>query len=1019
MIWSFGKKMSLWPRAGVRYRKGMSHKIRDFIGIVHNRLKPICNILFPNFIVVHYTYIITVTLITSVLLYPIHNQSYIDILFTSAGAATQGGLNTVATNNLTLYQQIMIYIMCCLATPIFIHGSLAFIRLYWFERYFDNIKYTSKQDFLRRRTMTLQSLKTRPQTINQETLVRENNNYQKQFPSLDKLSKDPNNRSSSNISTSDNILNDSQLEKCRKKDIDTFKHRPEKDIPLELMLKSIGMLQRQRDNSINKKMNKDTLETNDSTVTLDSSTNGNKKINDSLIYVVLPPNEQCSSSNSIIIDNHSSNNNLSNNKTSISKPAFTNYVMNKPFSSTLIQDLYRDSTSYSDISSNLITSNSSTSLSTTYDSNIRSYEVGSSNTKNVHDYTQGKPNELQFKLIKPSRRRNQYSNDEKKKQNRRNKRLKRLTNILSMSPSLRMDYIKTKKIISSTSNIDPLDKTSLRQRHNINQFSTKKHGDNHFGTTRVLDQNMDRTGVDNNSELNEIENSDKQIIDEEINFPRSNTLMSANYVSWEPSYGRNSVFIGLTKEQRNELGGVEYRAIKLLCIILLIYYIGWHICSVVMLIPWISLKKYYKNLLDSEHINPIWWAIFTSMSSYCDLGLTLTNDSMMSFQNAIYVLIILMWFIIIGNTGFPILLRFTIWVLYKISSDFSSSRESLGFLLDHPRRCFTLLFPSAATWWLFLTLVALNFTDWILFIVLDLNSPPISEMPKGIGVLAGLFQAVCTRTAGFNVVDIAALHPSIQVSYMLMMYVSVLPLAISIRRTNVYEEQSLGIYGSITNLEDLDEIGNGSSNSDVSTTTNKSSNSVANSMDNESNKENKSRQEKRKQKPLTTRSFIGAHLRRQLSFDLWYLFLGLFIVCVCESGKIQNPDMPALNVFSILFEIVSAYGTVGLSLGYPGTTTSLSAQFSTISKLVIIAMLVRGRNRGLPYSLDRAIILPTEKLRQIEKIEDKRSKHHKHTFDRSTNSHGDAMNSYIRREYYQMKRNFQKVKRATSMAQAD
>ncbi len=42
--------------------------------------------------------------------------------------------------------------------------------------------------------------------------------------------------------------------------------------------------------------------------------------------------------------------------------------------------------------------------------------------------------------------------------------------------------------------------------------------------------------------------------------------------------------------------------------------------------------------------------------------------------------------------------------------------------------------------------------------------------------------------------NLELLHPAILVSYLIMMYISVYPLAISIRRTNVYEEQSLGIY---------------------------------------------------------------------------------------------------------------------------------------------------------------------------------------------------------------------------------
>lgn len=42
--------------------------------------------------------------------------------------------------------------------------------------------------------------------------------------------------------------------------------------------------------------------------------------------------------------------------------------------------------------------------------------------------------------------------------------------------------------------------------------------------------------------------------------------------------------------------------------------------------------------------------------------------------------------------------------------------------------------------------------------------------------------------------NLQLLHPALLVSYMIMMYISIFPLAISIRNTNVYEEKSLGIY---------------------------------------------------------------------------------------------------------------------------------------------------------------------------------------------------------------------------------
>ncbi|KAL8674857.1 MAG: hypothetical protein Q9168_000743 [Polycauliona sp. 1 TL-2023] len=40
------------------------------------------------------------------------------------------------------------------------------------------------------------------------------------------------------------------------------------------------------------------------------------------------------------------------------------------------------------------------------------------------------------------------------------------------------------------------------------------------------------------------------------------------YLSWQPTIGRNSAFVNLTEEQREELGGIEYRSLKTLAIVL-------------------------------------------------------------------------------------------------------------------------------------------------------------------------------------------------------------------------------------------------------------------------------------------------------------------------------------------------------------------------------------------------------------------------------------------------------------------
>lgn len=37
-------------------------------------------------------------------------------------------------------------------------------------------------------------------------------------------------------------------------------------------------------------------------------------------------------------------------------------------------------------------------------------------------------------------------------------------------------------------------------------------------------------------------------------------------------------------------------------------------------------------------------------------------------------------------------------------------------------------------------------------------------------------------------------------------------------------------------------------------------------------------------------SFVGAHLRNQLQYDLWYIFLGLFIIAIVEGNRIESKE---------------------------------------------------------------------------------------------------------------------------------
>ena len=192
------------------------------------------------------------------------------------------------------------------------------------------------------------------------------------------------------------------------------------------------------------------------------------------------------------------------------------------------------------------------------------------------------------------------------------------------------------------------------------------------------------------------------------------------YLSYEATIGRNSMFVNLTEEQREELGGIEYRSLKTLALILSCYFFGFHLLGLISLVPWAQHVSYGKIVQDAGQGRP-WWGVFTAASAFNDLGFTLTPDSMISFNTAIFPLLLMTFLIIIGNTGFPCMLRFVIWFISKVVPRGSGLWEELRFLLDHPRRCFTLLFPRGATWWLFGILVILNGLDLIFFIVLDVS----------------------------------------------------------------------------------------------------------------------------------------------------------------------------------------------------------------------------------------------------------------------------------------------------------
>lgn len=378
----------------------------------------------------------------------------------------------------------------------------------------------------------------------------------------------------------------------------------------------------------------------------------------------------------------------------------------------------------------------------------------------------------------------------------------------------------------------------------------------------------------------------------------------------------------LCSRDKKLLGGPEYAALGLLLKLLVAHFVILHLVGIMFLVPWITYSPGpYPKYLADQAINKLWWGFQSAATMVNNVGLTLTPDSMFSFRDAPWPMVAMSILALMGNTFFPVCLRFWIWILTKVTPASCSLQEPLSYLLKHPRRCFTLLFPRRPTWILFVLLLSLNILDMLLIVAfhLKLSGVGLSTLRPGQRFCAILFQAASIRTTGTTALNITAMHPAAHLGIVIMMYFAPLPVAIGMRHTVElqYEERELC-------LIDDDE---------------------ADTHNNPGGR---------------TGFGVKRHLQNQLTFDLWFMAAGMFAIACVEQKAIT--DDPAFSMFAILFEVVSAYGNVGLSLGHPSVSYSLSGRFKLLSKLIICALMIRGRHRMLPSKIDRTIQLPRDQV---------------------------------------------------------
>lgn len=221
-----------------------------------------------------------------------------------------------------------------------------------------------------------------------------------------------------------------------------------------------------------------------------------------------------------------------------------------------------------------------------------------------------------------------------------------------------------------------------------------------------------------------------------------------------------------------------------------------------------------------------------------------------------------------------------------------------------------------------------------------------------------------------------------------MMYISVYPVVITIRHSNVYEERSLGIYaddpehkgdieeGNRGNLgasllerqESKFSIGTNGTRCVATRTKDTTATHVSRALRHHFTWHGVGVGAPQQHDSADSNSnihFISQQIHGQLAHDIWWLVLAVLAISIIETRHFID-DPVTYSVFNIIFEVVSAYGSVGISTGVPNNAYSFSGGWYTGSKLLLCLVMLRGRHRGLPVALDRAVRLPREQLHDEE-----------------------------------------------------
>jgi trk system potassium uptake protein TrkH len=189
------------------------------------------------------------------------------------------------------------------------------------------------------------------------------------------------------------------------------------------------------------------------------------------------------------------------------------------------------------------------------------------------------------------------------------------------------------------------------------------------------------------------------------------------------------------------------------------------------------------------------------------------------------------------------------------------------------------------------------------------------ERHNGITVLTAVFQSVTARTAGFNSIDISALRPATYFFLLVLMFIGGAPGGTAGGvKVSTFGVTVLALWATIRGAGE----------------------------------------------PTVMWRRIPADLVARAFFICLIGFLALNLV----TGVLLVIE--GTDFVRTLFEAASAFGTVGLSTGMPGTPLSLSASFSEAGKLLVCLLMFMGRVGPLTLAFALALRRTAPRVRYPE-----------------------------------------------------